>query len=199
MVLLTSVDFPESFLEIEKAGFSAYLTKPITSSNLLESLLQAWNAFSNQTKSMITQYSKDIKIKDISTEVNEVSFSEKKGKILIVDDFDLNVIVLKSILKNLNLNSDIASSGKEAIEMCNMTHYNIIFMDIEMPDLNGVKTFSAIKKIENYQKGEVTCIATTAHAIKGSKEKFLNQGFTDYLSKPALIKKLKELLSIYLK
>lgn len=197
LVLLTSVDFPEPLSEIEEAGFSAYLTKPISSKRLLESLLHAWNLFLSNKSGIISQYSKKIH-REIMIDKSPTTSYVQKHKILIVDDDEVNLLVLRSILKKIDLDSDIASSGEEAIQLSKEKSYDIIFFDIEMPNLSGIQTLTAIKNIPSYQNRNFVSIAATAYAFEGSREKYLSEGFIDYISKPILIDTLKLLLSKYL-
>lgn len=198
MILLTSVDFPEAYEKLEMAGFSAYLQKPITSSDLLNTILRAWNQFTNNHRKMITQYSIDKKLESITIKDDKLN-SNKSLKILLVDDSDINLMLLQTILENMNLDSDVAMSGTEAIALYKENKYDVIFMDIEMPELSGIETLLEIKKINNGKNKNLICIATTAHALEGSRENFLKEGFTDYIPKPITMESIKSIHSRYLR
>lgn len=176
MILLSSVEFPESITEIQKAGFSAYLMKPISSNLLLSSLLDAWNLFSTREDGIVTQYLKEDK--KIIPEKNLIAANTSKSpKILIVDDNEINVILLSAILKKLNIICDTAVDGYDAIEKAKQEAYDLIFMDIEMPGLDGIETLIRIKTMDAYSNKNLIVIATTAHVLEGSEEKFLSAGF----------------------
>ena len=103
-------------------------------------------------------------------------------KVLIVDDSKLNLKVAEKILGEYGLKSETAISGEECIEKIkNGNTYDIIFMDIMMPNLSGVETFKELKKDENFN---IPVVALTADAMEGQKEMYLKEGFIGYLSKP---------------
>lgn len=103
----------------------------------------------------------------------------------------------------MGVNFDIASNGKEALNMFKNNKYDIVFMDINMPIMDGIEAFKQIREHESEiaDQGSVTyvpIIALTANAIKGDKEKFLTLGMNDYLSKPIEMEKLKVVFDKYL-
>ena len=118
-----------------------------------------------------------------------------KGKILVVEDNKANQLFLQIILKSLGIEDlDLASDGVKAIEKVKENSYDIIFMDENMPNMNGIE---ATKKIKSM--GIITpIIAVTANALSGDKEKFL-ETMDDYLSKPIKKEELIEILKKYLK
>ena len=124
------------------------------------------------------------------SEYNDVdlTLSDKQKQeiqILVVDDNPVNKAVAKAILKKLGFLCDVASNGLKAIEMIEANSFNIIFMDCQMPQMDG---FEATGHIRNAKAGEknknLPIIAMTAQAMKGSKEQCLSAGMDDYLSKP---------------
>ena len=103
-------------------------------------------------------------------------------KVLVVDDNKLNIKVASKILKEFNLDIDECESGFECINRIkNNNKYDIIFMDIMMPKMSGTETLKKLKQIENFN---TPVIALTADALEGKSNKYLEVGFTDYLSKP---------------
>lgn len=109
-------------------------------------------------------------------------------KALIVDDSMINLKVEKRILETLGLEVDIVLSGKECLEKVKITHYDIIFMDIMMPEMDGVETFLELKKMPGFNTPVITL---TADVLDGAKEKYLAEGFSEYLAKPLDINQLK--------
>jgi len=135
---------------------------------------------------------KPIKIKKLKKE--DFNFSYKK--ILLVEDNKANQMFMKVILKNINLEFDIASDGLEAIEYFINFKYDAILMDENMPNMNGIQATKRILEIEKEQDLPHTpIIALTANALKGDREKFINAGMDEYLTKPLNKKKLVEILS----
>lgn len=117
--------------------------------------------------------------------------------ILVVDDNDMNLKVAKGLMKRLNLVPDTVNSGKKAIEMIRTKHYDIVLMDHMMPVLDGIETLKILRE-EKLIDDTTTVIALTANAIAGAKEMYINEGFSDYMSKPIIPKQLENTLVQYL-
>jgi PAS domain S-box-containing protein len=115
-------------------------------------------------------------------ESEEVSKFEHNPYVLLVDDNLINQKVAEKLLMRLGCNADIASNGYEAIELATTRTYDLIFMDIQMPEMDGVTATNEIKKILG--KGCPPIIAMTAYSMKDDADKFLGQGLDDYVSKP---------------
>ena len=125
-------------------------------------------------------------------------FTETKPKILIVDDNSVNRRVACQILTKSGCDVDEADNGMKAIGLLKkQTAYDLIFMDIQMPDMDGVEATQEIKKLKDINIPPI--VAMTAYSMEEDREKFLSQGLDDYMSKPIkahlLIKKVKEWIS----
>ena len=105
---------------------------------------------------------------------------------LVVDDNIVNLKVAHMMLKNLGIHAHLAENGKEALIKYSIHKPNLIFMDIQMPEMDGLETTRKIRDIEHKEfiENPVPIIALTASAMKGDKEIFLNAGMNDYISKP---------------
>lgn len=125
-------------------------------------------------------------------------FHAPNAKILIVDDTELNLTVAKGLLKQTQIQIDTAKSGQETLELVAKKRYDIIFLDHRMPQMDGIETFRAMRSLATNLNLETPCIALTANAIAGAKEMYLEEGFTDYLSKPIESKKLEAIIVKYL-
>ena len=123
------------------------------------------------------------------------SFVGHGEKILIVDDNNVNLKVACRLLKSYNLTIDLASSGKECISKTLNNSYDLIMLDDLMPELNGPETLKYLKEQNSYK---TPTIALTANAMSGMKEKYISDGFNDYLSKPIDKILLEDLLVKYL-
>ncbi len=117
-----------------------------------------------------------------ANEEYKVSFVAPNAKILAIDDTEINLSVFKNLLKQTKVQIDTADSGFAALEMVKEKDYDIIFVDHMMPVMDGIETLERMKELDNYSKS--VHIALTANAISGSREKYLEAGFDDYLSKP---------------
>lgn len=144
-------------------------------------------------------------LKDCSKNIKEEIRSHEvqnayEGKILVAEDNLANQELISYILQSLNVQFKIASNGQEVVDEYKINNdYDLILMDINMPILDGVKAFNKIREHEEQSSiNKTPIIALTANAIKGDKEKFLNIGMDDYLSKPINTNELKEKFNKYL-
>ena len=112
------------------------------------------------------------------------SFRAPEAIILFVDDTRINLTVAVNLLKNTKMKIDTATSGEEAVTMASKTRYDVIFMDQRMPGMNGTEAFHKIQETENGLSKDVPVICLTADAVIGAKERYLSEGFADYLTKP---------------
>lgn len=109
-----------------------------------------------------------------------------------MDDSQQNLQVLASLLQRTSMQLDKAGSGLECIEKVRSKKYHLIFLDYMMPEMDGMETFHKLREEENGQ--EVPIIAITADVSTGIRQKFLSEGFADYLSKPVMWDRLEEIL-----
>ena len=123
---------------------------------------------------------KEAVVDESETEVEIFDASDKK--ILVVDDNKINLKVASRLLLNYKVQIETVESGFECIEKIeNGNYYDLILMDDMMPKMSGVETFHKLKEKEGFN---IPVVALTANAISGMREKYLNEGFNDYLSKP---------------
>ena len=124
----------------------------------------------------------------------DISFKDKR--VLVVDDNKLNLKVAKRTLDSLNLPMDQCESGQECIDKINLgQNYDVILMDIMMPEISGITTLKELQKDESFT---TPVIAVTADAISGAEEKYLENGFCDYISKPFTKEQIeKKLIKIF--
>ena len=129
-------------------------------------------------------------------EVYHELFHAPDADILVVDDTEVNLSVICNLLKQTLVDVDTASSGKAALSMAKDKHYDIIFIDHMMPDMDGIETLKRIKA--ETDTDTTVCIALTANAVSGARERYLEAGFADYLSKPVDGRRLEEMIRKYL-
>jgi len=139
------------------------------------------------------------RIKHISEEYNyNTVFKAPDANILVVDDNLVNLKVFKNLLKETEISIDTASSGKECIEKAVLNHYDLIFIDHMMPEMDGIETFEKLREMDQYASKEAKKIVLTANAVSGAKEMYLKKGFDAFLSKPILPEKLEKLICNFL-
>ncbi|MBM7564140.1 PAS domain S-box protein [Paenibacillus sacheonensis] len=115
-------------------------------------------------------------------------------RILIAEDNEVNQMVIKKMIEKLGYNTTVVANGEEAIEAVNRHPYDIIFMDIQMPLLDGLQATRMIKESLPSEKAPVI-VAVTAHAVKGDREKYIAAGMDDYISKPIQMKSVSEIIT----
>ena len=122
--------------------------------------------------------------------------SMPKANIIVVDDYEMNLVVAKNLMKVYDFIPDLAESGPEALTRIQEKHYDIIFMDHMMPDMDGVETLEILKKRQMIDESTAV-IALTANAIAGAKDFYISKGFNDYLTKPIDAEALEQVLTKY--
>jgi CheY-like chemotaxis protein len=125
-------------------------------------------------------------------------FIAPDARILVVDDIHTNLVVTSGLLAIYKSHVDTCTSGAAAISMVQKKHYDIVFMDHMMPEMDGIEAAKAIRAMEGDYYKNLPIIALTANAIIGMKEMFLSNGFNDYLSKPIEVLKLDDTLAAWL-
>jgi len=148
---------------------------------------------SSVAKQLNEIYNKDIKIK------SEVKTGLKENvSALVVEDNLINQRLIQILLQEYRIIVSTALNGNEAVHMCDKNRYDIVFMDIDMPEKNGIIATKEIKEQIDLN-GKTPIVALTAMAMQGDKEMLLNEGLDDYLSKPLTREKLENILDKYLK
>lgn len=117
--------------------------------------------------------------------------------ILVVDDVPLNLKVVEVLLKPFGANVELVNNGKDALEMMKQKKYDLILLDHMMPGMDGVETLKQAREISDYYK-DAAIIAMTGNASVTARDEYLCMGFTDYLEKPILQDKMKEILRAYI-
>ena len=120
------------------------------------------------------------------------------ARILIVDDNDMNRIVLRSLMKENQVQIDEAESGEECLSKCEKNHYDVILMDYMMPRMDGKETLHNLKEMRDAPGAKAKVIVCTANALVGVRAELLSAGFDDFISKPVNGKELEEILAKYI-
>ena len=126
------------------------------------------------------------------------SFRAPDANLLVVDDTDMNLTVIEGLLSKTEINLDTASSGAEALTYTKTKRYDLILMDQRMPHMDGTQTLNNIRSQDDGMNKETPVICLTADAVSGARSKYLEEGFTDYLSKPVESSSLEGALIKYL-
>jgi signal transduction histidine kinase/DNA-binding response OmpR family regulator len=182
LILISSQtgNIPES--ELRQAGFMGVLAKPVRQNLLRSTLLELFTQGTlSRDETAVTQG------------LDPSALELKRVKILVADDNELNHRVTNYMLARLGYEADYASNGLEAVSALQKVPYDIILMDVQMPEMDGLEATRQIRlQFPDYNRPRI--IALTASALKGEREKCLDAGMNDYLSKPVKIEALKEIL-----
>jgi len=157
-------------------GLTEYLSKPITRMSFYGAL---HNWFDIQDSSKFER-----------TALPNVEPNNKLANVLCVDDNNANLKLINAFLSEFDLKIKSASNGVDAIELCKQETFDIVFMDIQMPGMDGLRASKLIRKT-SAKNLKLPIIALTAHAMKGEKERLLSEGMDDYLTKPINQEQLK--------
>lgn len=123
-------------------------------------------------------------------------FQAPDARILVADDIEMNLMVVKNLLKRVKITPELAHSGMEALHKCKEEKYDLVFLDAMMPEMSGEEAFEHIRA--DSLNTETPVVVLTANAIAGAKEEYLAKGFTDYLEKPINGIKLENMIQRYL-
>ena len=169
LVLSSSVQAGEK-TRCQKLGIAAYLTKPVQPSELLDAILTALAS----------------PAEDARRDQSKGAALEKEGivKILVAEDNHVNRMLIFRLLKKHGYEIVLAENGQEALDAVDRERFDLVFMDVQMPVLDGLETMRIIRGKEINSGKHLPIIALTAHAMKGDRERCLEAGADDYLSKP---------------
>jgi len=170
---------------LKKVGVAFFLTKPIDAKELFETMVQAFSSMSPAPG--ITG--------NISASPAAPALTSVHYHILIAEDNLVNQKLALNFVRKLGHSADLASNGLEVIEKIGNARYDVILMDLQMPDMDGVETVTAIRQAEEQLPAGAPrqpIIAMTAHAMKGDRERFLQHGFDGYIAKPIRLDLLAE-------
>jgi CheY-like chemotaxis protein len=171
ILLLTSIGFRGDAARSKKAGISAYLMKPVKQSELFDAILHILGYTEDtETSSLITRHT--------------LRESRQCFKILLAEDNVVSQKVAVKVLEKRGHHVTAVKNGKEAVEQIKSQKFDLILMDVEMPEMNGFEATAAIRKSEEKNGGHIPIIAMTAHAMKGDQERCMEAGMDGYVSKP---------------
>ncbi|KMQ50528.1 multi-sensor hybrid histidine kinase [Chitinispirillum alkaliphilum] len=176
LIMMTSVCNRGDIQKFRQSGFSGYLTKPLRENSLWECMEMA---LTQDTKSS------DERQKTSITKHTLSESKHRKKRILLAEDNQVNQIVATKIVEKLGYRIDAVMNGKEALDALKLSHYDLVLMDIQMPEMDGVRAVELIRSgIAGERTKDIPVIAMTAHAMKEDKEKYLKAGMNDYVAKP---------------
>jgi len=187
LVLLTSVSYRGSASEAERAGFSAFLVKPIRQSQLYDCIATVVGMGTEpSTSRLITRHA-----------LREAE-GQLRARVLVAEDNVVNQRVAVRMLEKFGCRVDVVTNGLEAVEAAGRIAYHCIFMDCQMPEMDGYEAATAIRQHEAQTGTHVPIIAMTANAMEGDRDRCLAAGMDDYVAKPVQPPTLRETLERWL-
>ncbi|MBF0397303.1 MAG: response regulator, partial [Desulfobacterales bacterium] len=179
IIIMTALGLEKIQLRASKAGVNSFLIKPIKRFVLLETIMKLFGK-----KIEVQIYKKE------KSEITDNSNQKFKGlKILLVDDNSMNQQVAREMLQFEGIIVIVASNGREAVDLVNKDFFDIVFMDLEMPVMDGYEATRLIRKDITIT---LPIIAMTGHALDGYREKCMEAGMNDYITKPIEFEELFE-------
>ncbi|MCE5284147.1 MAG: PAS domain S-box protein [Deltaproteobacteria bacterium] len=188
LVLMTSLGRRGDAREMERIGFSAYLTKPARQSELFDCLAIALadRAAARPSQPIITRH----RVRELRRGV---------VRILLAEDNITNQQVAIAMLKRMGLRADAVANGAEAVKALQTIPYDLVLMDVQMPVMDGIEATQRVRDARSaVLNPRVPIIAMTAHALQGDREKFLSAGMDDYVPKPVSSQALADALDRWL-
>ncbi len=190
LVMLTSVGHRGDAAKLREVGFSAYMTKPVKVSQLYDCLATVLGVASAGSEPVP---------KPIITRHSLVEDKKRRVRILVAEDNVVNQKVAVRILEKLGYRGDAVANGREAVTALEKIRYDLVLMDVQMPEMNGFEATRIIRDPgSRVLRHDIPIVAMTAHALKGDRERCLEAGMDDYVSKPVTALGLGEILDRYL-
>lgn len=188
VIVLTSMGRRGDAARLQEIGGAGYLLKPVRQQQLYDiivTVLGNQEAVRSEESSIITQYT--------------ISEQRRQNmRILLAEDNPVNQKVALAFLTRLGYPVDTVENGQQAVEAMQRGRYNLVLMDVQMPEMDGFEATRQIRNLEGDEK-HTPIIAMTAHAMKGDREHCLEAGMDDYVSKPIRPEELQEKLNQWIK
>jgi signal transduction histidine kinase/CheY-like chemotaxis protein len=185
LVLFTSLGTEPSV--IRAAGYAAHVTKPIHPALLMNALTTAWSTRRSGGSAPYPVARPRL--------LTPPSVPAHAGRVLVVEDNVINQKVAQHLLTHLGCQVDLAGNGQEALRLVREIPYTMVFMDVQMPEMDGLQATEAIRAEEQPGRQRLPIIAMTAHAMYGDRERCMAAGMDGYVSKPVKKEDLAQILT----
>lgn len=185
VLMLTSGGQPGEANRCRRVGISAYLLKPVLKADLLAAILAALSHRRAETDAesptLVTRHT--------------LRESARKLRILVAEDNAVNQAVIMRVLQKMGHTPVLAQNGKEALGFASAEKFDLVFMDVQMPEMDGFAATAAIRESEKSSGTHLPIFAMTAHAMKGDRERCLAAGMDGYIAKPVRFSDIEQTLT----
>ena len=192
LVLLTSAGRKGDPSEFARDLFSAYLVKPARASMLLDSVM---TAVSDHATAQLSGKIEEVRKRPDTAEAVLPRPKATKLNVLVAEDNIVNQLVIKAMLEKLGCDVVLAENGKQAVEFYDNGAFDVVLMDLSMPEVSGIEATAILRERQNNSRVYVPIIGVTAHALREDRQRCLDAGMDDYLSKPVKQDSLYEALT----
>lgn len=183
IIMVTAYGREEVINQAQEVGLDGFLVKPVGQSVLFNTIMEVFGQQVERTG-----------LRDIGSEEFSHTLLHARGaRILLAEDNEINQQVACELLEGVGLIVDVAENGRIAVEMANAKPYDLILMDIQMPEMDGLEATASLRADEKFN--DLPIVAMTAHAMAGDREKSLAHGMNDHITKPIDPSELYEVLS----
>ena len=181
IMMLTSGDRPGDIAQCERMGVAAYLLKPVKQSELFDAVMIALGVTVAEDEA-------------VPVAAGEQPPRTRPLRVLLAEDSLVNQKLAVGLLKRRGHSVVVASNGKEALAALELEKFDLVIMDVQMPEMDGLEATAAIRAKEKQTGAHLPIIAMTAHAMKGDRERCLEAGMDKYVSKPIRAKQLFDVI-----
>ncbi|MFZ4542247.1 MAG: response regulator [Rickettsiales bacterium] len=200
LFMVTSLSHVITSGNLEKLGFAGFFVKPFYPDQLKVALQLLWEARQKGEALPLVTRQTVLQLLRMKSDNVIVQPNMYTGiRVLVVEDMKVNLMLIKKILEKHGCEVFSAENGKIAVENLRNHRYDIVFMDCQMPEMDGFEATRKIREEEANHRRHTTIIALTADAMTGDREKCLSAGMDDYVNKPVRTQKITEILEKWVK
>jgi signal transduction histidine kinase/CheY-like chemotaxis protein len=184
VLMLTSGGQPGEANRCQQLGVSAYLLKPVLKADLLAAILTA-----------LSHRQLEVSASPALVTRHTLRESARKLRILVAEDNAVNQAVIMRVLQKMGHAAVLAQNGKEALALASAEKFDLVFMDVQMPEMDGLTATGSIREHEKNSGTHLPIVAMTAHAMKGDRELCLEAGMDGYITKPVRFSDIEQTLA----
>jgi len=194
LLMIASIGKRGDAKRMQDVGFAAYLVKPVHSSVLLDALATAWSASLKGLPILLITRHSLAEARSGKKTADVQGAPALRANVLVAEDNPVNQKLAVRMLEKFDMSVDIAATGREVLGKLEKGAYDLVFMDCQMPEMDGYEATACIRRAEQESGRHLPIIAMTANAMQGDREKCLAAGMDDYIAKPIRREAITEML-----